>query len=384
MKTPKILKRLTFSMLIATLGLLLGAPVAIAAVGGYALQAGIKAAPHLAQYSGSCFDITITSSTIIAEAQTYFRAGGHAISDIQTSIKERRDFPDIATTRVVDGDIVELSEAEISSVLQTFKKQFSPKGDVTLTPVPFRLRNIKIDLSLDPDDIKSTYYGFLADLAQGERAKWPIVRYIWEVLVAQQWGKDHAHCDWAGAYVAPTGNTTAGPTLGSYDGLKKIVTDGLGNGSMNEIVLTNDITSKTEVFDAFEEAVDALPEKYHNEDMVMLCSGKVELAYFRDRRNQHGQDADYREKARSKGMTIDGRENMLIKPLTGIGMNNDHGWMVITPKRNLLLGKRKNSYNLRMQEDKRSVAIMADYFEGIGVGLAEEVFVVRPSDDSSN
>lgn len=385
MKPLKQPMRLAAALLIGTaLSLVLGAPAVLAAGGAYMLKAGYVAS-HTMVMPGVTFDITISSSTIIAEAQTYFRAGGHAMSDIQTAVKDKRDLPSFAKKRIVQGDIVELSSGEITSVLQTFKKRWSPKGDVTLTPVPFRLRRIKGDVDLDPDEVASTYYGFLADLAQEDRSKWPVVRYIMEVLMAQAWGKDQSDTDWAGEYVAATNDDVAGPTLGSYDGLKTIVTKGLDvDGTMNELQLDYDITSASQVFQAMEQIVDKLPQQYQSEDMLVICSPKIKLNYFRDRRNTHGSDMDYNQKNNIMNMTLDGLPNMAIQPMNGIGAAGDHGWVIVTPRRNVLIGERMNSYNMGIEKARRGVSVLFDYTEGIGVGLAEEVFVVRPSDDSSS
>jgi hypothetical protein len=269
--------------------------------------------------------------------------------------------------------------------LQTFKKQFSPKGTQTFTPLPIRLRRIKIDLTIDPEDIVETYFGFLSGLPMAERSNWPVVRYIWEQLVAPKWGQNMSLCDWAGDFTAATNDTVAGPTLGSYDGLKTIITENLaGAATMNELTLTNDPTVASEVFAAFEEAFDALDQAYQREEMVVLCSPKAATLYFRDRRNTHGQNTDY--KGDINNLFIDGHPNVKIQPLNGMGRNGDHGWLVITPKRNLINGKRLNAeggYNFRMEEDHRTVDIMADWKEAVGFGLAEEVFVVRPADSGS-
>lgn len=380
MKNQPKLRLITALLFGTALSLVLGAPALFAAGGMYMLSGLNTEQAHTV--AGSLFDITINSSTIIQEAQTYFRPGGQSVSNIQRSLLDKRDYPMIATKRIVEGDIVELDQAEITDVIQTFKTQFSPKGTVTMTPVPFRLRNIKIDVQLNPDKIKSTYYGFLAGLNEEDRSKWPIVRYIWEVLMAEKWGANQALCDWAGEYVAPTNDTTAGPTLGSYDGLKKIVTDGLSAGTMNELNLDFDPTQASETFQAFEQIVDLLPQELQDEELVFLCSKKTELAYFRDRRNTHGSDTDYMLKNNVKQMTLDGRPNMVIQPMNGIGRNGDHGWIVVTPKRNLLIGERAGGYNMGMEKALRSVAILADWYEGVGVGLAEEVFVHRPTDAS--
>src|SRR5690606_343701 len=133
-----------------------------------------------------------------------------------------------------------------------------------------------------------------------------------------------------------------------------------------------------ETFEAFEEAFDQLDQAYQREDMVILCSPKIATYYFRDRRNTHGGNNDYQGDI--KNLFIDGHPNIRIQAMNGIGRNGDHGWMVITPKRNLILGKRLNAeggYNFQMEESHRTVDVMADWKEGVGFGLGAEVFVVR-------
>lgn len=377
--------RLISAMLVGTaLMLLTGLPLVVGAAGVYTLGALAKGASALPP--GMLCDISISTSSILEEWQEYYLNAGQDESQIQVAVQEKRDYVNFSELRIKDGDIIELSEAEITDVIQGFKHQFSPKGEVTMTPVPFRMRNIKIDLSIYPDKIKSTYYGFLAGMPQADRAQWPIVRWIWEKLVGPKWGANLSRIDWAGNYVAPTSDTVAGPTLGSYTGLKQIIIADLDSGTpkMTELTLSNSLTNPAQVFNAFEEAFDQLDQKYQDEELVMLCSPKTDLHYFRDRRNTHGQDADYAKKNGPTNMTLDGRDNVSIQKMNGIGRAGDHDWLVITPKRNLLRGNRSSSYNLGMESDKRAVAVMADWYEGVGFGLAEEVFVVRGNDDSSN
>lgn len=379
--------RLFSAMLVGTALLLAtGMPLLLGAAGAYAMGALAKGATAIPP--GMLADITIDTSTLLEEWQEYYLNAGQNEDQIQVAVQDKRDYVNFSKLMVVDGELVQLSEAEITDVIQGFKKNFSPKGDATVTPVPFQLRNIKIDLSIYPDDIKSTYYGFWKGLNEADRAQWPVVRWIWEKLVAPKWGANLSHIDWCGKFVARTNDTVAGPTKGSYTGLKQIIIDNLDGGTptMTELTLTNSLTNTSQVFNAFEEAYDQLDQKYHDESLVILCSPKTQLNYFRDRRNTTGTNMDYaiNGKDKARDMTLDGRENVRIQPMNGIGRSGDHDWLVITTERNLLRGERSNGYNLKMESDKRAVAIMADWWEGVGFGLAEEVFVVRGNDDSSN
>ena len=77
---------------------------------------------------------------------------------------------------------------------------------------------------------------------------------------------------------------------------------------------------------------------------------------------------------KSRSMTVDGRPNWRIVPLTGMDQESDHDWLVVTPASNLINVRRGSGYNLKMESARRCVSVMADWHEGFGFGIKEMVY----------
>jgi len=319
---------------------------------------------------------TLTITDVVSEFGDYYKNGGQNESNILQQMKEKRQLDAVSQKRIIDGDILELSQAEISGIIQAFKTNWSPGNAATFTANPIRTRNIKIDLEMYPDDIKSSWLGFLANIAEGDRANWPFVKWYWEKLVGPQWGKDLSLVDWAGNYVAPTNNTTPGATKGSYDGLRhQIIADAAlgGSAKMIDMALSGNLATAASAFDVVEDAAASIPQYWLDEEIVFIMSAKSELNYFRDRRNTHGQNYG-QDNMKSRAMTVDGRPNWKIVPLTGMDQESDHDWLVVTPASNLINVRRGAGYNLKMESARRCVSVMADWHEGFGFGIKEMVY----------
>lgn len=376
----KLLK-LLFSMVTLFAGAsIIGAPVAefldISHGAATAGLAGLSLAvsPLMSAHSG-LFAATLTITDIITEYGDYFQNRGQTEDNIKQLIKEKRQLSDYAQLRVIDGDIYELSKAEVSGIIQTFKKNWSPGNAATFTPNPIRTRNVKIDLELYPDEVKSAWLGFFASLKEGDRKNWTFVKWYWEVLVAPQLGKDMSLVDWAGNHVDATNDTTPGTTKGSYDGLRhQIIADKAlgGSAKMNNLALSTHMSTASTAFDTIESAARAIPQEWLQEDVLFITSARAELDYFRDKRNTHGADTNYNGAA--KGMSVDGRPNWKIVPLLGMDQESDHDWLVITPAKNLFEVRRGTQMNLHMESARRCVSVMGDFYTAFGFGLKEMVY----------
>lgn len=377
----KLLK-LLFSMVTLFVGAsIMGAPVAdylhiserTATLGIAGLS--IAASPLMSNRAGVLMAASLTITDVVTEYGDYFQNRGQTESNILQIMKEKRQLDAMSEKRIIDGDILELSKAEIAGIIQSFKTNWSPGNAATFTANPIRARNIKIDLELYPDQIKSKWLGFLANIAEGDRKNWPFVRWYWEKLVAPQWGKDMSLCDWAGNYTDPTDDTATGPTKGSYDGLRhQIIADKAlgGSAKMNNLALSTHMSTASTAFDTVESAALAIPQFWADENIVFIMSQRSELNYFRDRRNTHGQDTNYT--GGSKGQSVDGRPNWKIVGLGGMDQESDHDWLVITPASNLINVKRGAGHNFHMESARRCVSVMADWHEGFGFGIKEMVY----------
>ena len=134
--------------------------------------------------------MALTVSDIVSQYGARYENKGQNINDVFTAFKRERTIPTYATKRFTTNDVIQLAQADINNVLQPFHKTFSTKGDTTIVANEITLRKVKVDISIDPDDIEQTWLGFMADLNDGERANWPIVRFIWEKWLAERLARE--------------------------------------------------------------------------------------------------------------------------------------------------------------------------------------------------
>lgn len=319
---------------------------------------------------------TINAGTLYQEFNTYYQDMGQNLSSVFKAWEQGRTFPANATQVFHNGNLFVAANASFSSTLRPFKAAWNAVGGATFSPKEIPLRKRKVDVELYPDDISGTFLGFMETVGEADRSKWPFVRYVLEKLIAEKVAAEQEAADWAGTY-----NVNGTTHLAVTDGLKTIVTAGLSGSTMNEVTLTADATAAASAFDALEEFAASLPRFWRDKPIQILCSPEFELNYFRDRRNTHGSDTNYRGESRM--MSVDGRPNWQLVPFDGIGMAGDTGWLIATPKANLLRIVRQGSYRVGMDTDARLVKVYADWEEGIGFAMDEMVYAHNPAASGS-
>lgn len=293
----------------------------------------------------------------------YYENIGQNMKSLLTLIKQKTITPSYATSIITENDQYKASRATIGSVLQGFQKGFTPRGNPNFSPRKFDLFNMKIDLDLYPDDIKESYLGFLSDIKQEDRSKWPVVRYVIEKLVMPQLKSDlETKAYYKGVYNAPTAGTPSSASE-SMDGIRKLLLDGnpnlLGLGSLDA----------DDIFDKVEDSVLKVGDEMDGVPMLMFMSPKKKLLYFRDKRNTHGTDNNY---DKNKALTIDGRPEWEIVGLPGMADTDD---LIITPRSNFLNLRKMKGYNQpKVETLKREVFLMLDFWEGFAFGLDELVW----------
>lgn len=324
--------------------------------------------------------MSITVTDIISQYGQKYLNSGQSQADIYKTFKRTRTLPSFATARMTDNTVAQLSMAFMTNVLQPFQTTYSHKGNLTLIANEIRLREIKIDQLINPDSIEDTWAGFMADKNNAERQQWPIVRWIWEVLIAEQAQQDYEGADWAGSYLAASGGTP-GSHLDIYDGLKKQLIAGLANSGnpMHTLHMTEDPMDSTKVFDNIEYVVSQLPQFWVNRPVDIYVPQRMHLNYFRDRRNKHGNDYGRQNQLNDDTMVqpiaVDGRPTWRLVPFGGMDMNSDYGWVFAAPRANVLHYTRSNSWRMGMDKVDRTAKVYADWWEGLGIAVNDLTYV---------
>ena len=320
--------------------------------------------------------MAIDVSDIVSAYGSYYLNEGQNMDRLKTQLRRKSVTPSYARPLIVDGELYRMANTKLTAVVQQFQKAWTPKGDLELTPNEIRLRRMKIDLALYPDDVVSSWAGFLADLDEPARAQWPLIRYMLEKDVIPQ--KEHdmeMNAYWGGEYAAPTPGT-AGSAAASMDGLKKLLDTGITGSTMNAVTLSAAPTAAT-MFDAVEEFSDNISELVRATPTTIFMSELKVRQYLRDKRNTHGTDVNYE----SGKLTVDFSDRIKIVGLPSMD-GSEYIWA--TPDDNFLYLRRSNGMNTpKVEELKREVFLMTDWYEALGFAYDGLVFVYKPGQEGS-
>lgn len=318
--------------------------------------------------------MSIVKTDLVTAFGAYYLNEGQNLERLKSAIRQPAVTPSYAKPILTDSDVYRSTNVILGEIVQSFQKAFTGKGNLTFLPNEIRLRNIKIDLSLYPDDVKASWLGFLASLTEQDRANWPIVRYLLESEVAPQIAHDmETKAYWTGSYTAPTPGT-AGTAIASMDGLKKLIDAGLTASTINAIAL-NATPSPSTMFEAIEEFTDSMladNEALEGQKIKVFMEPRFLRNYFRDKRNTHGNDVNYVAGVN----TVDFTPNIELVALPSMAGS---GYIFATVDGNLLYPRKVNGMSTpKVQEIDREVHLMLDWYEGIGFGYNELVYAFKP------
>jgi len=321
--------------------------------------------------------MSIVTTDLVSQFGAYYLNEGQNMDRLKSALRQPAVTPSYAVPIIHDSDVYRTSNTSLGSIVQQFQKAFTPKGDITFKPNEIRLRNLKVDLSLYPDDVKGKWIGFLQNLSVQERAEWPIVRYLLEKEVIPQIPHDlEMSTYWKGVYTVPTPGT-AGNAEDAMDGIRRLLNNGLANSTMNAITLSAAPTTSN-IFDMIEEFAEkaAMTNTALSGVQQMICVSPSWLrAYYRDKRNSHGSDVNYSVNGIN---VIDFMPNVQLVALPCME-GADYIWS--TPKDNFVYLRKLNGMTTpKVEESKREVFLMLDWWEAIGFHFNELVCVYKPSD----
>lgn len=320
--------------------------------------------------------MSIVTTDLVTAFGAYYLEEGQNMDRLKSAIRQPAVTPSVCVPIITESDIYRSSNVGLSEIVQQFQKAFTAKGDVTFAPNEIRLRNIKIDVLIDADDVKGKWLGFLASLTEQDRANWPIVRYLLEVHIAAQIPHDmETQAYFKGVYAAPTPGT-AGTAAGSITGLKKLIDDGLTVTTINALTLGAALSTST-IFDNVEGiAEDVLADNpaLTGQMLRINMAPSWVRAYFKDKRNTHGTDVNYSTTGIN---TLDFMPNVEIVGLPSMEGTN---YIFVTPKDNMVHLRKVNGMSAPVvQPFDRQVKVMLDWYEGIGFLHNELVYAYKPA-----
>lgn len=128
----------------------------------------------------------INIDAVVDEFGKVYIPGGQTAKDIKTKLFAQEETAAYFRKIPNEGDVYRSAYATIDEVLQAFSIPFTPKGEMTFKPVEYRLGEFKIDTLFEPDRFRQSWLGFLVNIPEADRSKWPIVKwYLQEMLIPQ-------------------------------------------------------------------------------------------------------------------------------------------------------------------------------------------------------
>lgn len=311
----------------------------------------------------------VTVSSIVSEYGAYYENSGQNKKRLFNLLMQPSETEKHMTGVKTDHTIYRMANGVITSLVQPFNKIFSAKGELTFTPNKIELGHPKVDVSLYPDDIEDTWLGFLAD-NNLSRKEWPLVRYMIEEFLIPKIKDDiELNAVYTGVKKDAPGGGVAGDPQDVFDGLRKQIYTGIAAGTVNDYTTEVGALDSDTIFDQVETFVDSISNVYKNIRMPIFMSPSWYRAYMRDKRAQ-GYYHITSDKEVNNGVDFTPQFVVALPSMEGC----NEIWA--TPKANLLrVTKRgENSTKFRIEEAKRLVSIMTDWWEAPGIGLFEAVF----------
>ena len=310
--------------------------------------------------------MAITTTDIVSEYGAYYIDAGQNKKRILSMLSQGREIVNFATPVKTDDTIFRLANATFRTLVQPFQKAFTQKGGVDIVPNEIRQYRFKIDDEFMPDELYATWLGFLT-AKNVNRKDWPFVKWLIEEYYKNQIDQDMELNEYyKGVYAAPSAGVAGADGTGMV-GVQKLLIDGVAANKIKSINIG--ALDASTIFDQVEAFTDDIAEVYQGIKMNVFMSRKWFKKYMQDKRAQ-----GFYQKTSDKEITngIDFTP-LDVVPLASMVGTDD---IFCTPKPNFihLSPATITKNNFKLEEAKRSVAVMGDWSEGLGFGIDEIVW----------
>ncbi|WP_438946332.1 hypothetical protein [Sediminibacterium sp.] len=323
--------------------------------------------------------MSINVEDVVAQFGAFYKPGSDNQKNLRNMIYKPKETASFFQNRPSDDTIFRSNMAALTRVVQPFQKTFTPIGALTFKPNQFDLFQMKIDVQEAPDALVKTYVGFLGDIAEIDRSKWPFVRWFLEQHIMPKADEDLETLEYfAGVFAAPE-EGVAGAAGTSMDGIRKVIrgyaTAGrtnVGNGAISTgAPASDDADFCTQVEDFFE----AIPSVFRKKLDIIFMSPENELKYRRGKRKKYGKDFNFvTNTGVSALLTLEDFPGIQVKGFESHA-GSDLMWTSIPMNRIRALKKASLANTMLVKEyAPRTVSAYTDWFEALNFEVPEFVF----------
>jgi len=296
--------------------------------------------------------------------------------ELMTKLREGLEMESVLSGRQSDGEYYVIENAEAGEMLQPYQGGFTPKGSVTHNEDTIRVRPIKMDAQFSETDLYTWWSKWNVSRFEAGRdpLSWTFPRYIYEKEILPKMTEELNTLAWLGVYAAPT-TCTAGASIDSVDGLKKVIAD-LATASKIQVLASGAVTAATtrEKVEAF---VDLIPVLFRNIGGTILMSQTHFANYSRDYRNEFQHTPGmYSGNGVRDMVQVDGY-NIFIKPVRT--MEGSARWIFLPNRRDNAVWVSRTGFPIYPQitfdTAPRVLQMYATFYRGFGFEYPKEVFV---------
>lgn len=303
---------------------------------------------------------------IITAFGAYYENSGQNQSRVKTMLTQGLITPGICTAAKTDDTIFKLAKLSLQKVVQPFQKGWTPRNAAAITPNEIRLYHFKVDEDIWPDDIEATWLGFLETEAVS-RKDWPLVKFLIEKGYIPQINQDMELFEYGKGVFAEPAAGVSGVTGTGMDGLITLLQKGVDNDTVNSIPIG--VLDKDTIYDQVEAFVDGISQIYQGIPMSVFMSQTWRKHYLRDKR-------DSGHYFRTSDKDVDESIDFTNQRVVELPCLNGTDVLFATPKENLLhlTKKSANKTKFSIEESKREVSFLCDWWEGMGFGMNAAVW----------
>ena len=311
----------------------------------------------------------IDLTEVAKDFETYYLDGGQGEEDLYNLLYRPtvtdRLFP---TMKIFRGDKYRGADVKLSSILQPFQKGWTPKGDMTLSPIEIDKFPLKIDVEVYPDDIRSSWAGFWQDLSKQERKNWPLIRYMVEKHILPKRDEEYElDVVFGGRFFAPTPDV-AGEAYGSMDGIRYLRNKAIESGRCSPIILGAVPTDAKDFCDYLEEFAQGINKRYWNLRMQLGMSEDLQRRYWEGYGLKYGLRNDFQGE-----MPTVKRTNLRVVSVPSM-VDSEIIWTAPDEHKVRLRDPQEASGRPKLEEQKRAVQMLSDWRKGNGFLFGETLF----------
>jgi len=323
--------------------------------------------------------MAIEVAQVVAQFGAYYKPGSDNQKNLRSMLYKPSETAKYFSTRPTEDTIWRGNLSSLNRVVQPFQKAYTPIGTTTFVPNLFPLFKLKVDLLETPDDLEPSYLGFLTNVEEVERAKWPFVRWWMDQHVHTRMEEDFETAEYfKGVYAAPVAGI-AGDAGTSMDGLRKVIrgynTAGrtnLGNGA---IAMGAPAASDADFCTQIEEWFAQIPSQFRDKIDFIFMSKDNRYKYRRGKRAKYGKEFNFVTDQGVSGLVI--LEDFPQVSIVGLESHqgSDLIWCSVPLNRIRPQKKASLANSMLVKEfSPRVVSAYTDFWEALNFEVPEFVF----------